>query len=241
METLAEEKYTYKKPSSMINVMKYGTPTAYSGVVSNFSTSNYYMGYLHKLYPAGSINSFDIQVKFTTPTSWTGNGRIINWMGSVDSKTGPYIQAHTSNTTLDFCDGSNYFRTRAVYNTGNNSTYWTRWIWNGTTCSGYYKSTKDGDWILTETITIARAKIIFNQLDFSIGLRASDKASATIWNGNIDLKECYIKINDELAWTGTTLIECPEEESICSYKETIYKAEVTTNATSGNKEYKMIL
>lgn len=182
-----------------LNATVVGSPTIINGVASGFSTSNYLIFNGAGTVPAGNLNSFEIAVKVKTPTTWTSNGRVINPTNGADSTTAPYIEVNQQGAHLQWYNGS-YFYCTALENLSSNTTYWFKWVYDGSTIKGYY-STNGSDYILNSTTT-PPYKPYFNSTEMGIGCRVSDKYSGCVWNGSVDLKETYIKVNGSIWWKG---------------------------------------
>ena len=184
-----------------LNVSVVGTPTSSNGVISGFNASNYLTFNGAEIVSADNLNSFEIQVKVITPSSWTSNGRVLNPTDGADSKTAPYIEVIERGAYLQWYNGS-YSTSIALENLSSNTTYWFKWVYDGTVIKGYY-STDGEDFILYKDATPAY-KPFFNSTSMGLGVRVSDKNAVTVWNGSIDISQSYIKINNEIWWKGGT-------------------------------------
>lgn len=188
-------------PVNTISGTTVGTLTDNNGVVSGFSTNNYITSNINGTYQAGDVDNFEISMKVVTPSSWTSNGRIINWNGGADSTLGPYIEATQSSICLWFYNGT-YKSTCALNSPSSNTTYFIKFVYDGNSIKGYYKLNAEDNWILTAETAFAKTEVYFKTTDFTVGGRAFDKLAVCVWNGSIDLKECYIKVNSQNVWNG---------------------------------------
>lgn len=175
-----------------------------NGVASGFTTSQYITTNGGSTVSADNLKSFEVQVKVTTPSSWTESGRIINPTNGADSTTAPFIYIVSSAAGLNFYNGSTYMVLNALNNVSTNTTYWFKWIYDGSVVKCYY-SIDGNEFILNSEVTPAY-KPFFNSSQFSVGCRSYDKYAGCVWNGSIDLKECYIKLNNKFWWSGTKYV-----------------------------------
>ena len=77
-----------------------------------------------------------------------------------------------------------------------------KWIFENKVFSGYY-SLDGKNWTKNSEITF-NGTFWFDTANYSMGVRSNDGAAVTIFNGSIDLSQCYIKINGEILWKGVT-------------------------------------
>lgn len=190
-----------KDTVTSINATKVGSPTINGFVASGFSTSNYYKVTGGSPVAASNLNSFEICCKVTTPSTWNSAGRILNPTNGADSTTAPYIQVTTGNSALIWYNGSTYDNFIVFTGCASNTTYWFKWVYNGSTVKSYYST--DG---YNFTLNIEKTptyKPYFNSNEFSIGCRSYDKASVCVWNGSVDLSELKITLNGSLWLSGT--------------------------------------
>ena len=188
--------------SPTLNYTVTGSPRVDSAyVAAGFGTSNYLKSTAFSDYSAGSVSSFELAVKVKTPVSWASNGRILNWIGSnYDTTNGPFIEGQPSSLKLVFYDGSNYYNFDAVSAVESNKDYWLKWVYDGTNVYSYYKTAEDDEYTLNETKALSSSIPRFlGSSKFSIGERANNEA-LTVWDGFIDLKGFYLKVNGTEAW-----------------------------------------
>ena len=187
---------------SPLNATVVGSPTINSGVASGFSTSNYLIFNGTGTVSANNLNSFEILFKVITPTTWTSNGRVINPTNGADSTTAPYIEFKNSRANLVWFNGTTYIPCDIGITLSSNTTYWLKWVYDGSIVKGYY-STNGSDYIFSSTTTLPY-KPYFNSTEMGIGCRVFDKYDVCVWNGSVDLKEAYIKVNGSIWWQGGT-------------------------------------
>lgn len=173
------------------------------GIVSGFTTSNGLRLSDQKSYSTGEINSMEMVFKIHTPTegNWTTNGRIINSTTSYDS-----FALDISQTRPCFCfinADSSIGKTVEVApaNMTSNTDYWIKVTYDGTNLYGYYSL--DGENYTLQGTLEHSSNDLYIDSSFSIGNRSYDSYSNCVWNGTIDLKECQIKVNDEIWWQPT--------------------------------------
>lgn len=165
---------------------------------SDFSTSNYINIPLSKSYSLGTINSFEMIFKATTPNNWSSNGRLIN---SSDSYDNIALDVNTTNAGLNLC-GSNY---KALFGPQSNTIYWFKYDFNGSAITGSYS--KNGiDWNIAETKSVDPSTLYLTTPILNVGCRKYDNYSGCIWNGSIDISQYYIKVNDDILFDGSTAV-----------------------------------
>ena len=184
------KKYNFDKQ----NFVVYGTPTFSEGVVSNFSSNSYIT--------PGPINfgsntwEMVFKTKFKSGTSYqricgtkddNPNAQIVVAVGS-DSKLCTWISS--AGTNWDIAS------TNVGINTLSTDTdYYIKIEFTGT---NYIISLSSDNETYTEEINVESNSTIYNpNVDFWIG---NAESQSYPWQGSIDLKECYIKINDKLVW-----------------------------------------
>ncbi|MGM9544495.1 MAG: hypothetical protein ACI3T9_05875 [Romboutsia timonensis] len=191
-------------------VVKVGSPTIKGTVVSGFSANNY----LKIPYISSVPSSYESVVKFTTPSSWNTSVNYESLGFSSADFTGCMIFIGTGKSTkynagtLNICigDGSSwtYIVSTNTYTIKNNTTYWVKTIWDGTTWKSYIST--DGK-IYTQ---------IGNDLTYGFGAlltseqwlgNTATSSGLNYFTGSIDLSECYIKLNNEIWWDGVKLVE----------------------------------
>lgn len=197
-------KYDMANPVSNVNIT--GTLTNNNGVLSGFSSSNY--AKLPKVFSHGS-NSWEVQFKVTTGSDVSTQGCICEQLYSSNYYgLTVYIQSGTLRVRCG--NGSSIFwDVDTSYSISVNTTYWIKAEFNGT--QYILSASIDGEnW--TTASTINSTTIATDNYSMNIGRR--NYSTASPWNGSIDLKESYIKVNNELWWKGVTypVIEGTEQD-----------------------------
>lgn len=191
-ETLIE----YEQNGNLIGGVTFDKNT---GVLSNFSTSNYLS--LPSSFSPGT-NTWEFQIKFTTgelPSS-TGQG-LFGSIGSSDGCTPFYIHGNGSNSTLGVFLSSNGTSwdltgtTTTVMPLAENTTYKLKAEFTGTEYNWY--SWENDDWVLKYTLTSSTA--VYSGLNMLIG---NNRAQNNPFLGTVDLSQSYIKINNQIWWSG---------------------------------------
>ena len=206
--------YTYD--STFKDITLTGSPTVSNGEISGFSTSKYATTTVN--IPITGIDTFEVGCKFTTGTTYNNYMQILSSPKSGTHRTGFDIQLDNSprKVMLIFYDNDTYFGFSASDNIADNTTYWCKWVYNGTNLKSYYSY--DGvNYILNNTNTdlindLKNAVSQFITGTTTVGINP-EHTSAYVFTGSIDLKQCYIKINDETVWTGTY----PQVDTVSTY------------------------
>ena len=168
-----------------------GTLTNEDGVVSGFSASNYIT--LPLL--ANPVTSYEICMKFYMVNF--NDGRVFG--NSQTNVHTPQLEAPSgSETKMWFGHPSGSYGwqgTNPNFTVSKNTWYWFKAIYDGAKVS-IYMSAHGGDWVQCGTITT-------NTCGWNQALELGYDSDTGAFAGNfIDLKECYIKINGEIAWSG---------------------------------------
>ena len=176
-----------------------GNPTinVNSGVVSNFSTSDY----LQIPYPfAPTNNNWEIVFKITTGSDVSGGAIFGNFGGyhqnspQVGLNNGKFMIYMPGSST-----SSQQFGVAGTYNVQPNTTYWVKLYFTG---YYYYLDYSLNGINYTNDITRSGSNIYSPSNGFNIGYNYFSSDSGDVWKGSIHLKDCYIKINNNISWTG---------------------------------------
>ena len=234
MKAVKEIERKYYKYGNTINAVKVGNPTVNNGVVSGFGTSKYLTT---NITLPSSINIFEIQFKFTTGSTqhdYTG----VLCTNTTDNNvaqgfrvqhSAPVEYSSDNQISLSFHD-TNYFSVKAIQSPALNTTYWTKWIFDGSSIKGFYSldgkiftlTQEDAD--ISKYIT-AMNKFNKNNAQYFIGIFKNDNNNIRHeFTGSIDLKQCYIKINDKEIWHGTFAEESTESDYDFYKDVPVYKA-----------------
>lgn len=187
----------YYKYSNQPNVDFIGTPTIENGIVGGYSTTSYQRLPAHPL----NINNYEILIK----VKWTAfnDGRVIG--NSITNIKSPQFEGPTDSagTGAWFGHPNSAFNTwigvTLSYTFILNTWYYIKLCWTGTVINA--NISLDGkEWIFCgETACTNHGWV--QPCHFG-----ADVASY-IFSGFIDYKECYIKVNNEMYWHGTTIVE----------------------------------
>lgn len=198
------EKDVYKavKEIPKMNVEVVGNPTIKDGIISGFSSGNY------ALVPGvpSNITSYEMVARFTTASlNSVQMGILAN--SNTNRATPQIVISAGNNLCFDHPkDANTWVSSGAVLALTANTTYWAKMAWDGSTVSCYYKSPTDTDWVLAYSSACTTVSWI-EQLGIGID------GTSLPFNGSIDLKECYVKINGQMWWSN------PKELVICkAYK-----------------------
>lgn len=200
VNTVTRNTFEAAYPINTISGTTYGTLTDNNGVISGFSTSNYIKT---TTTPPTPITSFEEVLKIhvnsiTPPVSpkqcmvagdpWLGLGTIHIYN---DGKLQVYISS--TGTSNDIANGV-YGSTALSANTD----YWIKFSWDGNT---YKVSVSTDGSTYTDHITInSNLPPAFNGV---LGYGTDTGASNNYpFDGSIDLKECYVKVNGQKVWSG---------------------------------------
>lgn len=188
------------------NLTSHGTLTVDNGVVSGFSTSNYYS--LAKLTYDNTTTPFHIKVPFTYKTSTTSTNQTVISCRSVVSGT-PYVRLRVyTNTgklhivlrdfTEDTSDGTSVDTTFTSTTLTNNTSYLSEISYDsaGSVVMNLYNS--NGSLLETHSASI-QTKISSGQ-DILFGQYGT---AATVWAGSIDFKGVLIDVNGSRYLEGT--------------------------------------
>ena len=188
----------YDESSKTPNVNIVGSPTINNGVVSGFSSSNY----LEIPFYPSSINSFEMQFKFTTPASITtsyailgqsAHNRYTPQISLGNNEVGTYV-AFTASATGSTWDSTLYA------NVNVSTTYIIRVQWNGTTVSG---SLLDEDGELISALTVYEGSSAnLNSVYWTEIARIGLDVTTSPFSDSIDLNKSYININGSRYWDG---------------------------------------
>lgn len=192
-----KKKVTKYYKYTTLNVTKVGSPTITSnGIASGFTSANY-------LRTPNVVfqSNWEVCVKFTTgpnvqPCVWVVGGggsqdRLI--MGYMSAK---FILILSSNNTSG--DLANFI---GSYTVKVNTTYWLKMQFTGTQYILSYST--DGKNFTTEYTRTSSTALYDDGKPLSLGVNQySNGVNGAMTTGSIDLKECYIKQNGIISWTG---------------------------------------
>lgn len=184
----------------LINATVVGSLTIQNGVVSNFSNTSYLL-----LDNASVTDSFEFSYTFTTGADVTTKqfikGSAVDYQGLIFGiYNGHFVLNCGTGTTSPWSiTGNDLSGTYAVQP---DTTYTVKVTYDGTDYKLSYLSGES--YIEDISVTSATQLGTFTN---TIGLTNSNGNYLLPFLGSIDLKECYIKVNDQIWWQGTTVIE----------------------------------
>lgn len=192
-----DDKY-YLGISNLINYDVIGSPIVSNDVVSIFSDNDYVI--VPKYFnPKG--DNWEIFMKVTTGDSFTDVHYILGNYDKALKADAPQLAVYADGMLHLFLssDGSNWDIANNVISTNVlevSTTYYVRTIFNGTNYVVSVKKDGTENWV--EYINIESSVAIYgvDRYVLSIGF----DSSGGVWNGSVDLKECYIKIADTIIW-----------------------------------------
>ena len=196
-------KITKNKRIYKNNVEIQGRIFSKNNVLSNFSKDNY--AYIDSI--PSDINNFEIQFKFTTGNNVTTNQVIIGQ--KLNNYQTPQIVIYSNTLRLiASATGSSWDAgIWADYTIQPNSNYIVNYFWDGERISGILT---DESGNIAQFYPYGSYTDKINEIQWidniEIGL---DQTISTPFFGTIDLKDCYININNSLWWNG--VIEQGEE------------------------------
>lgn len=229
-DKLVNSKYCFKPAGQNYDVEYYtyntftviGTPTINyeTGVISGCTGRNHIRIVTSKNFATGSIDSFEIAAKVHTPTTWTNNGRIYNSTSSADG----FVMEITQSRPL-VAIGSVIIDVAPASLTSDKD-YWFKATYDGTTAKGYYS--EDGiNYTEYSSNAASSSDMSIADVVLDMGQRSyNNYANANIcaWSGAIDLNDCYLKVNDEIIWSGL---------STTTYNNYTITGTLTVNEASG--------
>lgn len=189
-----------------INGTIVGSVTNSDCVISNFSTSNYVNITGKKTY--ATIDKYELVMHINTGAKSNQWERVLT--GPTDSY--PFIQSGVPNGIISFDflrpDNGNYDQVNFTHGDSKaNTDYWLKAIYtkSDTTCITYIS--EDGiNWTQTDKNTNFYNAYTLDSTAYTIGRQQQYSTSSNVFSGKVYLKDCYIKVNDELWWEGTTYV-----------------------------------
>lgn len=177
-----------------------GSLTNTDGILSGFSLTNY--ATLPTTFNPRSGNNWEIVLKVKTGASFSGNDTIL--CRTKNSYYGLRIQRESSSGHIYVGISTNGTSTSGNI-TGTtvlqiNTTYWIKVTYNGSNQYALLLSTDGVNYASEGSANISGS--IYNDTTNPTYLGVHTISTDRIWNGTIDLNECYIKINGALWWRG---------------------------------------
>ena len=212
---------------------------------SGFSASNYLsFGSI----PRPANNPWEIVFKITTGTNVTSWQILFSFQKGATSSTrygtrifimpsGHFAFSVSYNGTA--WDVGELTGTEGTYSVQANTDYWLKLEYTGTQYVLYY-SLNGIDYIMNSSVTSSTPMYNENQSSYIGTWLGSTGGMLDIFTGSIDLNNSYIKINDELWWTGTKLVPENKYYVFRRKRNRYYKDVVTTKywkeVTTGSRE-----
>ena len=187
------------------NVEIVGSPVVNNGVVSGFSTSSYVK--LPQIFNPGP-STWEIVIPFSVDNFDTEQSIFMSCIEG--SNTNRYLLLAVEPNTGEIRCYYNYeqtnWQTTGSFGAENTISagkkYWVKVEYDGTHLKGSL-STDGDDYTLCLNEEIAVPATASTNNITTLGLYAANEKTMPL-NGSIDLKECYIKIDNELWWSGAT-------------------------------------
>lgn len=187
------------------NVSLVGAPVVDNGVISGFSTSNYVK--LPQIFNPGS-STWEIVIPFSVDNFDTEQSIFMSCIEG--SNPNRYLLLAVEPNTGEIRCYYNYeqtnWQTTGSFGAENTISagkkYWVKVEYDGTHLKGSL-STDGDDYTLCLNEEIAVPATASTNNITTLGLYAANEKTMPL-NGSIDLKECYIKIDNELWWSGAT-------------------------------------
>ena len=187
------------------NVEVVGSPVVNNGVLSGFSTSNYVK--LPQIFNPGS-STWEIVIPFSVDNFDTEQSIFMSCIEG--SNPNRYLLLAVEPNTGEIRCYYNYeqtnWQTTGSFGAENTISagkkYWVKVEYDGTHLKGSL-STDGDDYTLCLNEEIAAPATASTNNITTLGLYAANEKTLPL-NGSIDLKECYIKIDNELWWSGAT-------------------------------------
>lgn len=179
----------YTKRKNVVDYTVVGSPTLTDHVASDFTTSNFIR--MGKAWPA-TYNSFEFVIKITTASSTSNSNTIVGRdSGRNFTITGDGCKISSNSSSYDIGTIS--------YSFPANTTMWLKLTHNGSIYE-FSRSTDGHTW--TSIGTINSTTKMNGSIQNHFGVYADTGAASGVdpFNGSIDLKETYVKINGEYYW-----------------------------------------
>lgn len=200
----------YKNATELIslqnNVTISGNLSTNNGIFSGFSSGNY-LNTLSNFAPGSQ--PWEMGFKVNTGTAWATSDTAISPIigGNNEYVFSLSLSTLANNRRVTWSISSN----RETYDIIDdkltdfipelNRDYWFKLSYNGISYNLYVS--KDGvTFTLIDTVE-SSTPVVSSTVPLRLGI---NRGSAAFWTGSIDLKECYIKINNQLWWQGSTVI-----------------------------------
>lgn len=190
-----------KKPES-INVTTVGNPSISDDyIVSDFSTSSYVS--LSNM-NIDTTQSWEINLCFTTKTNISTRQKVLG--ANVDHKFATvWFRYNKLYGEIPSTDGSSWdiaSENTAYYTISTNTKYYVKMTFDGNNEYEFLVSTDNNNW--TTIWTVTSTKKMYNPNNYTIWL-GQDSITSLYLRGDIDLKECYIKSNNNIVWQGVEM------------------------------------
>ena len=196
------ENYTEKQEYLKSNVALYGSHTRVNseGILGGFLTNTGYANIPNLSTPGGSL---EIVIKAHTPTAYSNNS-ILESNVSYHGVIIRFTSATNINVWLS-SNGTSWDVMSAKTNTCDvpvDSDIWVKLTWDGSNYNLY--TSKDGINYINIGTQASTAPVYWNDKTASLG--GCSWESFPFGDVTIDLKESYIKIDNQLAWKGVDFI-----------------------------------
>lgn len=207
-------------------VTKVGTPSLYHGVASGFTTANYLT--LPEVFnPLGS----EFEVVFKVNLNTLADNPLLSQNASVQFPR-IYLDIQSTGKILFGVGNNSKWVVKLIGNiileTGKD--YWIKFAYKEGIYYIYY-SLNGSDYVLDNSLESTNT-ILELTAAATIGFTNDSGSGKNSFKGSIDLKQSYIKINDELWWSGAEIVTPDDYDFSIGKGEQLFNELVIPNDTS---------
>lgn len=196
--------FNWKEQDSIItNYNIIGSPTIQNHILSDINYTSYLTA--KTTFSPQNNETWEVRLKIKTPVSWNTYSAVFTSMYSNNCGIWIGFRGQEWNFAVS-TDGLSWDSNVSFY--GNNAlsdtVYWIKAGYDGT--QYYFKYSTDGETYTTEWSTVSSSKVYNNLTTTFLGVRDSDGASQSTFNGSIYLDDVKCFINDQVVWTPYTIV-----------------------------------
>lgn len=175
------------------NYVTVGSPTINSGVVSNFSSSDYLT------VPLGNLgNVWDIYLKFTTSSSTVTGGQEIFTIAA-EGETNGFVYCYVANAgTSLWWNVDDWSTVNQLYSISNSTTYYFKVGCDGEKTYAYVSTTGYDSMTLIKEDTVVKS---VPEYTLFLGYNTTQDIKGA-FKGSIDLSQTYITVDGKMNWSG---------------------------------------